>query len=694
MSTLDRLIWPSDEPADVLHALARASGARVPDVARAARGSVSQQLSLEESATRLGIHLSRVAPTFSELGAHLLELGPGVVAVGDASGGGYLAVVGARGRRLRLLDPSGQIHRVDVEEVRRLLASSASEALRGWIDDVLPETSARRRGVLLDRLTDAYFGDQRTHECWTIVPSPAPTLARDLLRAGALPLIAGHALAQAAHVLGLIALWSVLGALVLGGRSNEDLLVPWLALAMTLAPLQVAEIWCRTRLAVTFASAIRDRLIWCSVHRSAASRHEAEGPTGHTARALESEMLEMHAIAGVVGNVSAAVDLAAALVLFLGALWQPWLGLALAASSVLAIAGAARLFSVLVEWASVRRDENERTIEDLLGAATHFTQLGARRADGIPRSSPYGALAASADGFTLALTTILPKGWILVGVAGVAWAFASGSSLTHGCAILGVAMLAQRGLSSLGMALVHGAFASAAWRFVAPMLSIPEPFAPSVSRAIPSSGSPEAPVLEARHLALQYPGRTRPTLRDCSLSVREGDRICIEGRSGAGKSSLASLLCGERAPDSGLLVVLGADHRSLGAVDWKRAVGMVPQFHENHVFSGTLAFNLLLSRPWPPTPEDLEEAEEVCGELGLGDLLARMPNGIHQYVGDTGWQLSHGERSRLFLGRAILQRPKALLIDESFSALDPDALARSLDCAQKRIGTLLVIAHP
>jgi len=65
-----------------------------------------------------------------------------------------------------------------------------------------------------------------------------------------------------------------------------------------------------------------------------------------------------------------------------------------------------------------------------------------------------------------------------------------------------------------------------------------------------------------------------------------------------------------------------------------------------------------------------------------------------QMVGESGWQLSHGERSRLFMARALLQNADLLIFDESFAALDPENLRLALDCALRRAKTLLVIAHP
>ncbi|HZN95644.1 MAG TPA: ATP-binding cassette domain-containing protein, partial [Myxococcales bacterium] len=78
----------------------------------------------------------------------------------------------------------------------------------------------------------------------------------------------------------------------------------------------------------------------------------------------------------------------------------------------------------------------------------------------------------------------------------------------------------------------------------------------------------------------------------------------------------------------------------------------------------------------------------------LGPLLDRMPAGLLQTVGDSGWQLSHGERSRLYLARALAQEADVVILDETFAALDPETLERAMECALRRAKTLVVIAHP
>ena len=87
---------------------------------------------------------------------------------------------------------------------------------------------------------------------------------------------------------------------------------------------------------------------------------------------------------------------------------------------------------------------------------------------------------------------------------------------------------------------------------------------------------------------------------------------------------------------------------------------------------------------WPPSEDDLSRADTVLRELGLGPLIDRMPSGLVQTVGETGWQLSHGERSRLFIARALLQRPDLLILDESFAQLDPENMLLTLDVVRAR----------
>jgi ATP-binding cassette subfamily B protein len=212
----------------------------------------------------------------------------------------------------------------------------------------------------------------------------------------------------------------------------------------------------------------------------------------------------------------------------------------------------------------------------------------------------------------------------------------------------------------------------------------------------PTLGQPRdrSTLLDARDLVYRYSDRSEAVLQGAALRVCAGDRLLLEGPSGGGKSTLAALLAGCRLPDAGLLLLAGLDRETLGAEAWRRRVVLAPQFHENYVFMGTFAFNALMGRGWPPQEADLEEADRICRALELGPLLDRMPAGLQQQVGETGWQLSHGEKSRLYIARALLQRADLVILDESFAALDPHTLQKTLALVLEWAPTVLVIAHP
>jgi ABC-type multidrug transport system fused ATPase/permease subunit len=214
---------------------------------------------------------------------------------------------------------------------------------------------------------------------------------------------------------------------------------------------------------------------------------------------------------------------------------------------------------------------------------------------------------------------------------------------------------------------------------------------PGSPGVLPPSDSTD--VVDARNLVYRYSGRHEPVLRGCSLRIKSGDRLGLEGPSGGGKSTLVSILAGLREQNSGDLRIDGFDLHTLGSKRWRQRIAAAPQFHENYVLSETFAFNLFMGRRGTLRQKDLKEAEVICQELGLTDLLARMPAGMLQMVGETGWQLSHGERSRVYIARALLQDAEVVVLDESFAALDPENLQRALECVLKRAKSLLVIAH-
>jgi ATP-binding cassette subfamily B protein len=354
-------------------------------------------------------------------------------------------------------------------------------------------------------------------------------------------------------------------------------------------------------------------------------------------------------------------------------------------------------------WTAARLTMTHALVERMVGHRTRLAQESpsAWHIGEDQELALYLTLSHRLDRTAAWLMALIPRGWLVVGLLGLVPALVAGRVTTVTVAIgVGGTLLAYEACRKFAMSLGHLAAAVLAWHQVAPLYAavarpqVVTPPAYAIPPAEPLDHGRGEALLEAHALVFRHGGRGTPVLQACSLQMRMGDRLLLEGRSGGGKSTLASLLTGLRQPESGLLLLGGLDLHTLGAAGWRRRVVAAPQFHDNHVFAGTLAFNLLMGRRWPPRPEDLQAAETLCRALDLGPLLDRMPAGLGQTVGETGWQLSHGERSRLYIARALLQEAAVLILDESFAALDPETLSHVQHCVLNQVPTLLVIAHP
>lgn len=157
-----------------------------------------------------------------------------------------------------------------------------------------------------------------------------------------------------------------------------------------------------------------------------------------------------------------------------------------------------------------------------------------------------------------------------------------------------------------------------------------------------------------------------PVLRDIQLTVRAGERVAVTGRSGEGKSTLLMILAGLLTPTEGVRRVGGVASRGVPA-----DFAWVPQ--ESLFFADTLLANLAFG-----APRDPERARDVMARVGLGPLLASLPDGLDTLLAGRGRQLSGGERQRLSIARALYREPRVLLLDEVTSALDVESEAEVL----------------
>jgi len=179
-----------------------------------------------------------------------------------------------------------------------------------------------------------------------------------------------------------------------------------------------------------------------------------------------------------------------------------------------------------------------------------------------------------------------------------------------------------------------------------------------------------------------------PIINDLSFKIKAGDHVALVGPTGSGKTTLIRLLCRLYEPQKGNIYIDGQNIKSIPIDSLRKQLGVVLQ--DTFLFSGNVADNLRLD-----SSIDNQRLKDVCSDLGLDNLLRKLPNGLDTYIRERGGNLSSGERQLLSIARVAIRDPKILIMDEATAFMDPSTeatLQRDLDrLLEKR--TALVIAH-
>ena len=179
------------------------------------------------------------------------------------------------------------------------------------------------------------------------------------------------------------------------------------------------------------------------------------------------------------------------------------------------------------------------------------------------------------------------------------------------------------------------------------------------------------------------------TLQEIDLSCSPGEVIALVGPSGAGKTTLVSLLPRFWDPDRGRILVDGVDIRSLRLAELRSAIAIVPQ--DPALFSGTIRENIAYARPGA----SMQDVEAAARAAHAHEFVERLPERYETVVGERGIKLSGGQRQRVAIARAILKDPLILILDEATSSLDTES-ERLIEDALSRLlvgRTTLIIAH-
>ena len=195
--------------------------------------------------------------------------------------------------------------------------------------------------------------------------------------------------------------------------------------------------------------------------------------------------------------------------------------------------------------------------------------------------------------------------------------------------------------------------------------------------------------LSVENVSCVAPVHGRLLLRGVTFQVSPGEVLAIIGPSAAGKSVLARLLVGVKQAASGVVRLDGADVHTWGREDLGRSIGYLPQDVE--LFGGTVRDNI--ARLGDATPEEIVEAAKMAG---VHEMVLSLEKGYETQIGDGGSHISGGQRQRIALARALLRRPRFVVLDEPNSNLDTEGeecLNNAIAALKADGASVVVIAH-
>jgi ATP-binding cassette subfamily B multidrug efflux pump len=195
--------------------------------------------------------------------------------------------------------------------------------------------------------------------------------------------------------------------------------------------------------------------------------------------------------------------------------------------------------------------------------------------------------------------------------------------------------------------------------------------------------------VEFQNVTFSYPGAEEPALSHISFVTTPGEVTAIVGGTGAGKSTLVSLIPRFYDIDSGHILVDGVDIREMSQEQLRAKIGFVPQ--KTVLFSGTIAENIRYGKD-DASEEEVQQAAEVAQAT---EFISEMSDGFDSVIAQGGMNVSGGQKQRLSIARALVRKPEIYVFDDSFSALDfkTDARLRAALKQETRESTVLIISQ-
>ena len=196
--------------------------------------------------------------------------------------------------------------------------------------------------------------------------------------------------------------------------------------------------------------------------------------------------------------------------------------------------------------------------------------------------------------------------------------------------------------------------------------------------------------IEFRNVTFTYPTKETPALRNSSFKVEAGKSVALVGRSGSGKSTIASLLTRFYDIEEGEILLDGVNIREYRLSELRKQYALVSQ--HVHLFNDSVANNIAYAAEEKYSRDEIKQAARIAH---ADDFVSKMPEGYDTVIGENGASLSGGQRQRIAIARALLRDSPVLLLDEATSALDTES-ERHIQAAIDELckaRTSLVIAH-
>lgn len=609
---------------------------------------------------------------------------------------GWLAIVKCNRRHCVLLKPGGSVEKISRSLLKFALRHQLEIDVEGDIQQTLSavEIDPVQHQSLRQAFLDQQLAETKIALCWQLSQSAGASWWSRIQERG-LPRLFG---ASAGFQLALIVLSYTITLLVGTATFTNSIEWGWIALICIMLvlqlPLELSRQWTTAIYNLLLVLLIKQRMIY-GILRLTPQETREFGTGQFLAWGLEG--LALNTVGMVVMNLLRSLFALTIIVIVLTALGAPLIIAVLFIWALMAVGGGYGLYRLRYNFESYHAIMINGVMERMQGHQTRLMQEDNWYGADDAAMTHFFDLKRRVDRAEAFFVEWMPYAWLLGALSVLAHNFiqAPDQLVAIGFAVI---LFTKIETATLAKSLASIAEGFTAWQLIAPIeKGARRPVYDGKTNADvlrPATPVPGQQLAIVQNIAFRYPGSETPIIRQANLKINIGDRMLLEGPSGGGKSTLAYLMSGHYSPEKGLLFLWGLDKHTLGSVRWRKWVVYVPQFHQNHIISASLAFNLLMGREWPPQPQDLVDAEAVCRELGLGRLLERMPQGLDQRVGERGWHLSHGERSRIYIARALLQQADLIVLDESFASLDPENMAIALRTVLKRARTLMVIAHP